>query len=300
MAVSFLVPCLAVRGREPPASKSPTSGCGVVRGTGRSCWTTSRRRASRPSSRHPARSAANPIASRPTRASHFRVPSFSAWASCWSRKKPSGSSRKTPRNKDVLFPYLNGEDLNSRPDQSPSRWVINFFDWPIEKAMPYPDCFRIIEEKVKPERMKNKRKVRAERWWQFAERQISLYRSLEGWDRIIVCSEVTKHLVFHFLPTDWVYSANVDVFPLGEPSLFALLQSAFHDGWGTVLSAKIQGSGGPIEQARDEILKLPPLGPLPPSRLDFLPEDFPLQGLAFIGMRRSPVFRVPGRPVPIH
>ena len=28
---------------------------------------------------------------------------------------------KDARNKDVLFPYLNGEDLNSRPDQSPSR-----------------------------------------------------------------------------------------------------------------------------------------------------------------------------------
>ena len=32
-----------------------------------------------------------------------------------------------------LFPYLNGEDLNSRPDQSPSRWVINFFDWPLDR-----------------------------------------------------------------------------------------------------------------------------------------------------------------------
>ncbi len=40
---------------------------------------------------------------------------------------------KNPRNKDVLFPYLNGEDLNSRPDQSPSRWVINFFDWPLDR-----------------------------------------------------------------------------------------------------------------------------------------------------------------------
>jgi hypothetical protein len=35
------------------------------------------------------------------------------------------------RNRHVLFPYLNGEDLNSRPDQSPSRWVINFRDWPL-------------------------------------------------------------------------------------------------------------------------------------------------------------------------
>jgi hypothetical protein len=31
-----------------------------------------------------------------------------------------------PRNADVLFPYLNGEDLNSRPDASASRWVIDF------------------------------------------------------------------------------------------------------------------------------------------------------------------------------
>ena len=38
---------------------------------------------------------------------------------------------KNPKNADVLRPYLNGEDLNSRPDQSPSRWVINFRDWPL-------------------------------------------------------------------------------------------------------------------------------------------------------------------------
>ena len=61
---------------------------------------------------------------------------------------------KDARNKDVLFPYLNGEDLNSRPDQSPSRWVINFHDWPEERARAYRDVFRIVEEKVKPERLR--------------------------------------------------------------------------------------------------------------------------------------------------
>ena len=30
------------------------------------------------------------------------------------------------RNAEVLFPYLNGEDLNSRPDASASRWVVDF------------------------------------------------------------------------------------------------------------------------------------------------------------------------------
>ena len=33
---------------------------------------------------------------------------------------------ETQRNAEVLFPYLNGEDMNSRPDCSASRWVIDF------------------------------------------------------------------------------------------------------------------------------------------------------------------------------
>ena len=89
----------------------------------------------------------------------------SAWASYWSPKRPNELIAKNPRNKDVLFPYLNGEDLNSRPDQSPSRWVINFFDWPLDRdsapndyegpvAADYPDCLAIIEQKVKPEKRK--------------------------------------------------------------------------------------------------------------------------------------------------
>ncbi|WP_084087174.1 hypothetical protein [Chryseobacterium sp. YR221] len=64
---------------------------------------------------------------------------------------------KDPRNKEVLFPYLNGEDLNNNPGQHPSRWVINFFDWDEEKAKTYPDCYEIIEKLVKPERQRWKR-----------------------------------------------------------------------------------------------------------------------------------------------
>lgn len=40
---------------------------------------------------------------------------------------------KNPKNKDCIYPYLNGEDLNSSPTQEPSRYVINFFDWPLER-----------------------------------------------------------------------------------------------------------------------------------------------------------------------
>src|SRR5207249_2452335 len=30
------------------------------------------------------------------------------------------------RNANVVFQYLNGDDINSSPEQEPSRWVINF------------------------------------------------------------------------------------------------------------------------------------------------------------------------------
>jgi hypothetical protein len=33
----------------------------------------------------------------------------------------------------ALLPYLNGKDLNSHPEHEPSRWVINFWDWPLAR-----------------------------------------------------------------------------------------------------------------------------------------------------------------------
>ena len=68
-----------------------------------------------------------------------------------------------PQNRDCLFPYLNGEDLNSEIGQQPSRWVINFFDWPLERAERYPQLIDIVRRLVKPDRDKLKRDRRRER-----------------------------------------------------------------------------------------------------------------------------------------
>jgi hypothetical protein len=47
------------------------------------------------------------------------------------------------RNADVIQPYVIGRDLNQRPDSSASRWIINFRDWPLERAEQYPHCLDI-------------------------------------------------------------------------------------------------------------------------------------------------------------
>jgi hypothetical protein len=138
---------------------------------------------------------------------------------------------KDARNKDVLFPYLNGEDLNSRPDQSPSRWVINFFDWPLEKAKTYTDCIRIVEERVKPERDKNKRTVYREKWWQFGEKQLSMVKAIADLPSILVKSEVGNKLSFELVPNKWVFSHMLIVIASDKLADLAVLQSTHHTVW---------------------------------------------------------------------
>ena len=142
----------------------------------------------------------------------------------------------------MLFPYLNGEDLNSRPDQSASRWVINFFGWPLDResapkeydgpvAADYPDCLAIIEEKVKPERMTNKRKERREKWWQYAEKCPELYRAIAGMAFVLVKSEVGNKLSFKLVANNQVFSHMLIIFNSQDSQSLALLQSSLHEIW---------------------------------------------------------------------
>jgi hypothetical protein len=138
---------------------------------------------------------------------------------------------KDPRHREVLAPYLNGADLNGHWDHSPSRWVINFHDWTLERAMCYPDCLAIVERLVKPERDKNTRKVRRERWWQFAERAPELYTRIASLDRVLVRAQTSRTQVGVFVPPSWVYDQKVVVFANQEYDCFALLDSHLHYWW---------------------------------------------------------------------
>lgn len=145
---------------------------------------------------------------------------------------------KNPRNADVLFPYLKGEDLTDRWEQTPSHWAINFHDWPIEKAMEYPDCFEIIERDVKPGRTRKKengefqlRYPRYERWWQYGERSPALYLAIKGMSRVLAAVRVSSHHCISLVRSDYVYSDRLVVFALGSSGEFALLTSTLHDAW---------------------------------------------------------------------
>jgi hypothetical protein len=152
-------------------------------------------------------------------------------------------------NKDVLFPYLNGDDLNSRYDQSPSRWVINFRDWALDfdhdnlekpkgkpYAVDYPDCLKIVQDKVKPERDRlltgdaTGRDV-AKRWWQFKRPTMNLYAAIANMKRVLVIAIVSRTVAFTFVPANQVYAHKLAVFSFENDSYFSILQSSFHYHW---------------------------------------------------------------------
>ena len=148
---------------------------------------------------------------------------------------------KDPRNADVLFPYLNGEDLNSRWDQSPSRWVINFRDWPIEQAREYPDCFEIVERLVKAERARNNRKVYRDHWWHYAEKRPKLYATIAGLDRVLVTAAVSPTFAFAEVPNTQVFAHKLIVFPFQRLYALATLQSNIHRAWAYQRSSTLGG-----------------------------------------------------------
>ncbi len=166
---------------------------------------------------------------------------------------------KDIRNKDVLFPYLNGDDLNSSPDQSPSRWVINFFDWPLGVehdnpknlkvrlyASDYPDCLAIVRQKVKPERDKlglksdASAKGYAKYWWLYGRRALELYKEISGMKQVLVIPETTKFCTFSLCPTSIVFSHMTKVIALETLDKFALLASTFHEVWVRLYSSTLE------------------------------------------------------------
>lgn len=174
-------------------------------------------------------------------------------------------------NARCLYPYLNGEDITSRWDQSPSRWVINFWDWPLCRgragswnsadentreewlksgvvprdfpgcvAADYPDLLKIVRERVKPHRDQVNRKAYRDKWWLFAEPCLSLYEAVSGLGRVLVIPETTKYCTFAWLNTKIVFSHMTKVLTFESDSVFCLVCSSIHEEWARYYSSTLE------------------------------------------------------------
>lgn len=136
-----------------------------------------------------------------------------------------------PRNADVLFPYLNGQDLNSDPDCAASRWVINFHAWPEDKAKAYPECFEQVRPLVKPDRDLNNRKVYRDYWWQYGEKRPAMVNAILRLERVIVITLHAKTVMPVLVSRAQVFSHGLAVFAADQTAMLAFLSSAPHYWW---------------------------------------------------------------------
>ncbi|HEY3261132.1 MAG TPA: SAM-dependent DNA methyltransferase, partial [Pseudonocardiaceae bacterium] len=150
---------------------------------------------------------------------------------------------RDPRNRDVLFPYLNGEDLNSRFDDSAARWVINFHDWSQRRAAEYADCFAIVERYVLPFRTQNNRKVYRDYWWQYAEKRPAMLKAVSGLKRILAIARVSNTGLPVWVSSGPVMSEQIVVIATDQSSYLALLSSIFHFAWWRIKGTSTIGAG---------------------------------------------------------
>ncbi len=136
-----------------------------------------------------------------------------------------------PRNARVVRPYLVGEDLNSRPDSSPSRWVIDFRDWTEDEARRYTKPFARVEALVKPERITLNERGYRERWWQFGRQGKDLYRAISSLRRCIGIAQTSRTMMPTWVPSDVILSHMLVVFAYDDEKYLGLLMSGFHHCW---------------------------------------------------------------------
>jgi hypothetical protein len=144
------------------------------------------------------------------------------------------------RNKQRIFPYLGGEELNESPNQAHKRYVINFFDLSEEEAALWPDLLGILRAKVKPQRVAQNRAAYSKYWWQFAEKHPELQNRISKLRRVIVLSRVSSTFGFVLVPTGPVFNEKIVIFPEDSLSTFCVLQARIHETWARFFSSTLK------------------------------------------------------------
>ena len=117
-------------------------------------------------------------------------------------------------------------------------------DYPGPVARDWPELTTIVEENVKPERMKlgdnGDARRRKQKWWLWGRYTPALFAAVGRSDRVLVISQVTQHVAFAFIPGRMVYSHRLYAFAEEQDSFFAILQSTSHEVWARFFGSSLE------------------------------------------------------------
>ncbi len=151
---------------------------------------------------------------------------------------------------DVIYPYLNGDDALSGIELN--RYVLDFEQRDQIAASKYVGAFAWVRRKVLPDRATAAEKGKDEegnarphhkaflaRWWQLSFGRAELLESINGMERYIVCSRVTKRPIFFFVSSSVRPSDALSCFAFDDDYSYGILQSGAHFRWFEAKSSKL-------------------------------------------------------------
>jgi hypothetical protein len=147
---------------------------------------------------------------------------------------------KDYRNQQRIFPYLGGEELNTSPTHSHHRYVIHFGSMSESDARQWPDLMRIVEERVRPERLKKSKEVASWPWWQFWRVRGELSSATAGLNRVLAIARVSQYANFAFVHMPVVPSEQLVVLPFSNYAPFSTLQSRIHEIWARFFGSSLE------------------------------------------------------------
>ena len=147
------------------------------------------------------------------------------------------------RNAEVLFPYLDGDDLNSRPDNSASRWVIDFFEREADVARTYHLPWARLDRDVRPVRAEKDAKKyprMVNEWWKFWNSRPAMRRAISNLDDVLVIARVSKSMMPVRVPNVSVFHEKLVVFATASFGDLAVLSSGLHQAWSIQLGTTMR------------------------------------------------------------
>jgi type II restriction/modification system DNA methylase subunit YeeA len=141
-------------------------------------------------------------------------------------------------NADVIRPWANGLDVVRRPQD---KWIIDFgVDTPEGDAALFEQPFKLVLERVRPDRSKVRRPRYRNFWWLQAEPCVGMREGLRTVPRCVVTPALAKHRLFVWLSAIGCPDHQLIVVARDDDTTFGILHSRFHEQWALRLGTSLE------------------------------------------------------------
>jgi hypothetical protein len=145
-----------------------------------------------------------------------------------------------PASEIVLPAIINGDEINTDPEQKPGRRTVYFSDWPRERASEYRGALKWLVDNVKEYREAHTEEALRRKWWCYKRPTPDIYAAIRMRPRCLVAAATTKFLNFSAVPTNYIFTHALKVFTTDRWDLYAIVQSTIHEVWARKYSGSLE------------------------------------------------------------